>query len=59
MENPIKMDDLGVPLFLEASKWSDNDYTPEVLLTASLPLTQMVGKEGRLQSIYFPIGFWW
>ena len=22
MENPIKMDDLGVPLFLETSKWT-------------------------------------
>ena len=23
MENPIKMDDLGVPLFLETTKWQD------------------------------------
>ena len=25
MENPIKMDDLGVPLFSEISTWRDND----------------------------------
>ena len=24
MENPIKMDDLGVPLFLETPNWSIN-----------------------------------
>ena len=24
MENPIKMDDLGVPLFSETSKWSSH-----------------------------------
>ena len=26
MENPIKMDDLGVPLFLETSNWKLNDF---------------------------------
>ena len=24
MENPIKMDDLGVPLFSETSMWNEN-----------------------------------
>ena len=27
MENPIKMDDLGVPLFLETPKWNWNPWT--------------------------------
>ena len=26
MENPIEMDDLGVPLFLETPKWSCNPH---------------------------------
>ncbi len=26
MENPIKMDDLGVPLFLEAPFWRNNNH---------------------------------
>jgi len=29
MENPIKIDDLGVPLFLETSIW-DWCYSPEI-----------------------------
>ena len=30
MENPIKMDDLGVPLFLETTLWiMEPQYTPE------------------------------
>ena len=28
MENPIKMDDLGVPLFLETPKFADQQVAP-------------------------------
>ena len=38
MENPIKMDDLGVPLFLETPIYSDQGHKSRVLLQNILPV---------------------
>ena len=38
MENPIKMDDLGVPLFLETPKWIQQKSTQIVAVPRSKPL---------------------
>ena len=37
MENPIKMDDLGVPLFLETSIFLMNKKTPFRTISLNLP----------------------
>ena len=48
MENPIKMDDLGVPLFLETPKWIF-EWIPSLKLT-NRPGKWMVGRRS------FPFG---
>ena len=57
VEHPIKLDDLGVPLLLEASKWSDNDYTPEVFSPASLPLKKWWERKEGYTVYTFLLGF--
>ena len=55
MENPIKMDDLGVPLFLETPIYSDQSHKSRVLLQNILPLRKAelctLGKEGMLTEL--------
>ena len=41
MENPIKMDDLGVPLFSETSCWLVGDFTDSLCLLPG-PLGEMI-----------------
>ncbi len=55
MENPIKMDDLGVPLFLESPTWCPNiRFSPTEALTLHELLGDSKVPEVKLQACCVP-----
>jgi len=47
MENPIKMDDLGVPLFSESSTWSMWDEAKQLVVLVVCFKTTMTTKQKK------------
>ena len=55
MENPIKMDDLGVPLFLETPIWKERTFFWSALnLLFALRNLEVYAVESRVSAFFFP-----